>query len=112
MPAGTPPLPLRISPALKRPRPVKRSFPTADGLPFRLDRTAVIGQGVALVRGIYAREEIADGRLAVALDRPWPSEFAYYIVTLPAAIERPAIAHFVDWLMEEAQARHFRGSNA
>ncbi|KQU88830.1 MULTISPECIES: LysR substrate-binding domain-containing protein [Ensifer] len=91
---------------------MKRSLPTADGLPFRLDRTAVIGQGVALVRGIYAREEIADGRLAVALDRPWPSEFAYYIVTLPAATERPAIAHFVDWLMEEAQARHFRGSNA
>lgn len=72
---------------------------------FLLVRAAVAGQGIALVRDIYAREEITDGRLAVAIDRPWPSEFAYYVVTLPAAIERPAIAHFVQWLMEEAQAR-------
>lgn len=72
---------------------------------FLLVRAAVAGQGIALVRDIYAREEIAEGRLAVALNQPWPSEFAYYVVTLPAATERPAIAHFVDWLAKEAQAR-------
>ncbi|MGH6808362.1 MAG: LysR substrate-binding domain-containing protein, partial [Ensifer adhaerens] len=72
---------------------------------FLLVRAAVVGQGIALVRDIYAREEIAEGRLAVALNQPWPSEFAYYVVTLPAATERPAIAHFVDWLAKEAQAR-------
>ncbi|OOG70816.1 transcriptional regulator [Sinorhizobium sp. A49] len=79
---------------------------------FLLVRAAVAGQGIALVRDIYAREEIADGRLAVALDRPWPSEFAYYVVTLPAAIERPAIAHFVAWLIEEAQAPQLPAASA
>ena len=71
---------------------------------FLLVRAAEAGQGIALVRDIYAREEVRAGRLAVALDRPWPTEFAYYAVTLPQARERPAVAAFVSWLISEASA--------
>jgi LysR family glycine cleavage system transcriptional activator len=71
---------------------------------FLLIRAAEAGQGIALVRDIYAREEIAAGRLELALERPWPTEFAYYAVTLPDATERPEIAHFIAWLTEEAKA--------
>lgn len=71
---------------------------------FLLVRAAEAGQGIALVRDIYAREEVMAGRLAVALDCPWPTEFAYYVVTLPQATERPAVAAFVSWLIDEARA--------
>ncbi|WP_054313921.1 LysR substrate-binding domain-containing protein [Mesorhizobium sp. 1M-11] len=70
---------------------------------FLLVRAAEAGQGIALVRDIYSREEVAAGRLAVALDCPWPTEFAYYAVTLPQATERPAVAAFVSWLIREAR---------
>ncbi len=53
-----------------------------------LVRAAEAGQGIALVREIHARAEIASGRLAVALERPWPSRFAYYAVSLPGAAQR------------------------
>ena len=71
---------------------------------FLLVRAAEAGQGIALVRDIYAREEVMAGRLAVALDCPWPTDFAYYVVTLPQATERPAVAAFVSWLIDEARA--------
>ncbi|WP_018185030.1 LysR substrate-binding domain-containing protein [Kaistia granuli] len=67
-----------------------------------LIRAAEAGQGLALVRDIYAREEIARGRLALALNQPWPTEFAYYVVTLPEAIERQPLARFMEWLEHEA----------
>lgn len=70
-----------------------------------LMRAAASGQGIALVRDIYAREEIEAGRLALAIDRPWPTRFAYYAVTRPKAAERPgAVAAFIAWLELEAAA--------
>ncbi len=71
---------------------------------FLLLRAAEAGHGLALVRDIYAREEIAAGRLAMAIDRPWPATFAYYAVTLPHARERSHIRNFIDWLVDEAAA--------
>ncbi len=59
---------------------------------MRIVRAAVAGLGLALVRDIYAAEEVAAGRLAVALDRPWPTVFAYYVVTLPDARRLPQIS--------------------
>ncbi|VCZ02512.1 Glycine cleavage system transcriptional activator [Pseudomonas aeruginosa] len=56
-----------------------------------LVRAAEAGQGIALVREIHARAEIASGRLAVALERR-PSRFAYYAVSLPGAAQRAPLA--------------------
>ena len=64
---------------------------------------AEAGQGLALVPQEYAREEIAAGRLALALDKPWPARFAYYVVMLPDAARRPEVAAFVEWLAQEAR---------
>ncbi|QKQ51110.1 LysR substrate-binding domain-containing protein [Achromobacter denitrificans] len=61
------------------------------------------GQGLALVPQEYAREEIAAGRLALALDKPWPARFAYYVVMLPESGQRPEVAAFVAWLHDEAR---------
>ncbi|WP_273727746.1 transcriptional regulator GcvA [Brucella gallinifaecis] len=68
---------------------------------YMLVRAAIAGQGLALVRDVYAAEEIASGRLALALDRPWPAEFAYYAVTLPDAARRQPVRDFIHWLKEE-----------
>lgn len=70
---------------------------------FLLVRAAEAGQGLALVRDIYAYDEIAAGRLALALDRSWPAQFAYYIVSLPEVADRPVVAAFSAWLLREAQ---------
>jgi LysR family glycine cleavage system transcriptional activator len=70
-----------------------------------LTRAAAAGQGLALLGDTYVADGIADGRLKVALDAPWPAEFAYYIVTCPGSdLLRPQIASFKDWLVLEAAA--------
>lgn len=71
---------------------------------YLLIRAAVAGQGLALVPQEYAREEIAAGRLVQVLDKPWPARFAYYLVTLPGAMQRPEVQAFSDWIKAEAQA--------
>lgn len=69
---------------------------------FLLVRAAIAGQGIALVRDVYAAEEIISGRLTLVLDRPWPSNFAYYAVTLPSGSKRQSIQDFINWLKQEA----------
>ncbi|HDR9482140.1 TPA: transcriptional regulator GcvA [Burkholderia aenigmatica] len=71
---------------------------------YLLIRAAEAGQGLALVPQEYAREEIAAGRLVQVLDKPWPARFAYYLVTLPGAMQRPEVKAFANWIEEEAQA--------
>lgn len=71
---------------------------------YLLIRAAVAGQGLALVPQQYAREEMAAGRLVQVLDLPWPARFAYYLVTLPDARQRPQVQAFAEWIKQEAQA--------
>ena len=77
---------------------------TAFDEDFLLLKAAEAGQGIALIKDIYAEPEIAAGRLVLAIDRPWPTQFAYYIVTLPENAEKPALKLFIDWLHQEAKA--------
>jgi len=70
---------------------------------YLLIRAAAAGQGLALVPQEYAREEITAGRLVQVLDKPWPARFAYYLVTMPGAMQRPEIQAFADWVKDEAQ---------
>ncbi|WP_295555948.1 LysR substrate-binding domain-containing protein [uncultured Stenotrophomonas sp.] len=63
-----------------------------------LIRAAVAGQGVALVRDIHAAEELANGRLQVVIDRPWPQAFAYYAVTRADGESNAAVPAFMAWL--------------
>ena len=65
-------------------------------------RAAVAGQGLALVRNVYADDDLRSSRLVQALTVRWPTEFAYYAVATPEALQRPAVRHFRDWLAEEA----------
>ncbi len=65
-------------------------------------KAAVDGQGLALVRDLYADDELSAGRLVRALDVQWPTSFAYYAVSTKAALQKPPVRRFWNWLVEEA----------
>lgn len=65
-------------------------------------RAAVAGQGLALIRDTYAEDDLRSGRLVRMIWTPWPTAFAYYIVSTVEALQRPAVIHFRDWLISEA----------
>lgn len=68
-----------------------------------LVRAAVSGQGLALVRDIYADDEIRSRRLVKALDIRWPTEFGYYLAGLASTFAKPSIRRFAEWLATEAR---------
>lgn len=65
-------------------------------------RAAVTGQGIALVQDNHAREDLENGTLVIALDRPWPARFAYYAVSRPQALRQAHVQAFISWLKEQA----------
>lgn len=65
-------------------------------------QAAVAGQGLALVRDVYVDSELRAGTLVRAIDVKWPTRFAYYAVSTPGALQRPAVRHFRAWLIAEA----------
>jgi LysR family glycine cleavage system transcriptional activator len=66
-------------------------------------RAAVAGQGLALVRDVYAADDLRSKKLMKALTVNWPLQFAYYAVTTSEAAQKPAVRRFRDWLIEEAR---------
>jgi LysR family glycine cleavage system transcriptional activator len=60
-------------------------------------------QALALVRDIYAADELRSRRLVKALTVSWPVQFAYYAVATAEALQKPAVRWFKDWLVEEAR---------
>lgn len=65
-------------------------------------RAAAAGQGIALVGDTHASEHLAEGKLVVAIDLPWPARFAYYLVGHPPALQRPPAMHLWQWILEQA----------
>jgi LysR family transcriptional regulator, glycine cleavage system transcriptional activator len=66
-------------------------------------QAAVEGLGVALGRDALVVDALADGRLVRPFDLPpVPSDYAFWFVCPEAALERPAIRAFHDWVFAEA----------
>jgi LysR family transcriptional regulator, glycine cleavage system transcriptional activator len=68
---------------------------------------AAMGQGVALGTSVLCADDLESGRLV----RPFPdkvvADFAYYLVFPAAALDRPLVVAFRDWMLEAAAAfRH------
>ena len=66
-------------------------------------RAAVAGQGLALVRDIYAGDDLRAKKLVKPLTVNWPVHFAYYAVATAEALQKPAVRWFKDWLVEKAR---------
>jgi len=80
--------------------------PAAAGLSFNnihlaLD-AAIAGHGVVLAYSTIAAADLAAGRLVRLFSLALPDQFAYYIVTIPGALERPKVRAFRNWLRQEA----------
>ncbi|UGQ46446.1 transcriptional regulator GcvA [Massilia endophytica] len=69
-----------------------------------LIRSAVDGDGVALVRHVVARQEIAAGQLRRLFGISVPSPDDYYFVTPPGAAAKPQVRAFREWLDAELAA--------
>jgi LysR family glycine cleavage system transcriptional activator len=68
-------------------------------------QAAASGQGVALATNVLIGDYLEAGRLV----RPFPHQvkgaYQYYVVCPEATAERPAIAAFRSWLLDEARAQ-------
>jgi LysR family transcriptional regulator, glycine cleavage system transcriptional activator len=64
---------------------------------------AADGLGVALSLPKLAASELAAGRLVKPFKLSLPSKFCYYLVREEVAAERPRMAAFRNWLLEEAR---------
>ena len=65
-------------------------------------QAAIDGQGVALGRSVLVAADLADGRLVKPFEPTIPLDYAYYLVCLESAAERPKVAAFRQWIMAEA----------
>lgn len=66
-------------------------------------QAAVNGQGVALGSDVLADEDLQSGKLIRPFPDGVPSEHAYWFVCPPAALDRPKVAFFRDWILETGE---------
>jgi len=67
---------------------------------FMLLEAAKAGAGMALLPEWFAAADLSAGRLVAPLP-PWRTGAAYAAVASPAALTRPAVAAFVEWLSRQ-----------
>jgi LysR family glycine cleavage system transcriptional activator len=63
---------------------------------------AVAGQGIALARSALVALDLSAGRLIRPVAEALPASFSYWIVCPRPDVERPSIAAFRAWLLEQA----------
>jgi LysR family glycine cleavage system transcriptional activator len=66
-------------------------------------QAAVEGHGVALGQRVLVADDLAAGRLVEPFKLRMPGEAAYYVVTLPGAMDRTKVRAFAEWLRDEAK---------
>lgn len=85
-----------------------QNLPNAPGLSVSTNHlaleAAIGGHGIALANSTIAASDLAAGRLVRLFSLSLPDLFAFYIVTVPGALERPKVRAFHDWLRREADA--------
>ena len=68
-----------------------------------LIQAAIDGRGVALARSVLVASDLADGRLVKPFDLTIPLDVAHYLVCPKTAAERPKVAAFREWALDEAR---------
>jgi LysR family glycine cleavage system transcriptional activator len=66
-----------------------------------LIRSALDGDGIALVRHVVVTQEIASGELVRLFDVAVKSPSDYYLACPPDALHKPQVQAFRQWLLEE-----------
>jgi len=65
-------------------------------------RAALAGDGIALGRSQLVADDLASGRLIKPFDISVKSSWTYYVVSTPAAANRPKVRAFREWALQEA----------
>jgi len=71
---------------------------------YMVIQAAIAGLGLALLPRFLIQEELASGRLVIAVDRPVKSAHAYYLVHPERKAELHRVAVFRSWLLEQCAA--------
>lgn len=66
-------------------------------------QAAIEGQGVALGRLMLAADDLRKGRLVRLFEHALPNDYSYWIVYARSSAQRPEVAAFRSWLLEEAR---------
>ena len=66
-----------------------------------LIRSAMSGDGIALVRHVVATQELASGELVRLFNLAVKSPWDYYLACPPDALHKPQVLAFRQWLLEE-----------
>jgi LysR family transcriptional regulator, glycine cleavage system transcriptional activator len=66
-----------------------------------LIQAVIAGQGLALVRDIYAKEDIRARRITIAYDAPRRTSESYFIVAPPETMRCGKVGAFRNWILEE-----------
>lgn len=69
-----------------------------------LIRAVAAGQGLAVVRDVYAAHALEAGDVVLAIDAPVPTAARYFAVVQPGRATVPKIAAFRRWIVAEADA--------
>ncbi len=67
-------------------------------------QAATVGLGVALVPEYDLGDDLASGRLVIPIQHRCPSDRAYYLSTPERKTDKPALALFSAWLLDEVRA--------
>lgn len=65
---------------------------------------AIAGQGVVLAMYPLAQADIGAGRLVIPFEPALELDYAYYVVSLEANADKPAIRAFREWLLDASKA--------
>ncbi|WP_319519888.1 LysR substrate-binding domain-containing protein [uncultured Martelella sp.] len=65
---------------------------------------ASAGQGLAVVRDVYAAGALKTGNVVLAIEAPVPTKESYFVVVHPNKLTVPKIAAFRRWITREAGA--------
>ncbi len=68
-------------------------------------QAAIAGLGLAVLPLFLIREELASGRLIVAIDHPVTSAHAYYLVHPESKADLRRVVVFRDWLLEQCASQ-------
>lgn len=71
---------------------------------YMVIQAAIAGLGLAVLPQFLIQEELASGRLLVAVDRPVTSDRAYYLVHPERKADLHRVIAFRDWLLEQCAA--------
>jgi LysR family glycine cleavage system transcriptional activator len=75
-----------------------------------LVEAAIAGQGVALGRRSMVARDLREGRLVQLFSLSLEPEFSYWVVSPESTADKPKIAEFRAWLLEEARAETGEGA--